>query len=120
MHQQARMVRMARDEIMQPNDDREQVFLRVLDLGGLAPDGDELIENPADDRVENLALAVEVMEQRRLADAGAAGDHLQRGAVVSRVGELLLGDGENLVIGVRDRVSGAPLTRSLTPMTRFS
>src|ERR1700678_3059084 len=107
MHQQARMVRMARDEIMQTSEDREQMFLGVFDLGGLAPDGDELIEDATDYSVENLALAVEVVEQRRLADAGAAGDHLERGAVVSGVGELLLGDGENLVVGIGNRVGRA-------------
>src|ERR1700722_3861539 len=108
MHQQARVVRMARDEIVQANEDREQVFLRVLDLRGFASDRDQLIEDAPDDGVENLALAVEVMEQRRLADAGAAGDHLERGAFVSGVGELLFSYRENLVIGIGNRVSRAP------------
>src|SRR5580704_14878415 len=111
MHQQARMVGMAGDEIVQARDDREQVLSWILDLGGLATDRDELIENPAHDRVEDFALAGEMMEQRRLADAGAARDYLERGAVVSGVGELLFGDGENLVIGIGDRVRCAPRAR---------
>ena len=92
--------------------DREQVLSWILDLGGLAPDRDQLIENPAHDRVENFALAGKMMEQRRLADAGAARDHLEGGAVVPVVGELLLGNGKNLVVGIGDRMRCAPGPRA--------
>ena len=101
------MIGMAGDEIVQARDDREQVLSWILDLGGLAPDRDQLIENPAHNRVENFALAGKMMEQRRLADAGAPRDQLERRSAVSGIGELLLGDGKNLVIGIGDRMSRA-------------